>query len=71
MLPDGKDAMTDIRVAIVTGAARGIGRGIAVKLAKDGFDVAVADLEGQRQEDPPDRTGGTPGILPPHRCITA
>ena len=47
MLPDGKDAMTDIRVAIVTGAARGIGRGIAVKLAKDGFDVAVADLEGQ------------------------
>ena len=50
MLPDGKDAMTDIRVAIVTGAARGIGRGIAVKLAKDGFDVAVADLEGQRQE---------------------
>lgn len=50
MLPNGKDAMTDIKVAIVTGAARGIGRGIAVKLAKDGFDVAVADLEGQRQE---------------------
>ncbi|WP_394295947.1 hypothetical protein [Bifidobacterium animalis] len=34
----------------MTGTARGIGRGIAVKLAKDGFDVAVADLEGQRQE---------------------
>lgn len=42
--------MTDQRVAIVTGAARGIGRGIAVKLAEDGFDVAVADLESQRDE---------------------
>ncbi|KAF9574009.1 hypothetical protein EC968_007561 [Mortierella alpina] len=29
------------RVAIVTGAARGIGRGIALRLAKDGFNVVV------------------------------
>lgn len=34
------------RVAVVTGAARGIGRGIALRLARDGHDVAVADLRG-------------------------
>lgn len=32
------------KVALVTGAARGIGRGIAVALAAEGVHVAVADL---------------------------
>ncbi|KAF8205632.1 hypothetical protein K438DRAFT_2014527 [Mycena galopus ATCC 62051] len=35
------------RVAIVTGAAQGIGKGISLRLAADGLDVAVADLPGQ------------------------
>jgi 2-dehydro-3-deoxy-L-rhamnonate dehydrogenase (NAD+) len=33
------------RVAIVTGAARGIGRAIAARLAQDGFTVAIADRD--------------------------
>ena len=31
-------------IAFVTGAARGIGRGIALRLARDGFTVAVNDI---------------------------
>lgn len=33
------------RVAIVTGAAKGIGLGIAVALAKDGFNIVIADIK--------------------------
>lgn len=32
------------RIAIVTGAGRGIGRGIAIRLAKDGADVVINDV---------------------------
>ena len=33
------------KVAIVTGGARGIGRGIALCMAKEGADIAIADLK--------------------------
>lgn len=32
-------------VALVTGGARGIGRGIALRLLKDGFRVVIADID--------------------------
>ncbi len=35
------------KLAIVTGAGQGIGEGIAHRLAKDGFAIAVADINGE------------------------
>ena len=32
------------KIAVVTGAARGIGQGIAIELARHGADVVVSDI---------------------------
>ncbi len=40
----------DGRVCMITGAARGIGRGLALRLAEDGAAVCVADLNGDGAE---------------------
>ena len=41
--------LTD-QVAVVTGAARGIGRGIASVLAAEGARVVIADVDGEAAE---------------------
>jgi 3-oxoacyl-[acyl-carrier protein] reductase len=43
------------RVAVVTGAARGIGAAVAAKLAMDGFAIAVIDLEEAAGKDTVER----------------
>lgn len=42
------------RVALITGAGRGIGRGIALCLAEEGADILVCDLPGADGGDNPD-----------------
>jgi 3-oxoacyl-[acyl-carrier protein] reductase len=41
----------DGQIALVTGAARGIGQAIALRLAQDGADLALADVKAEWLED--------------------
>ena len=38
------------QVAIVTGASQGIGRGIALRLAREGMQIVIADLKAEQAE---------------------
>ena len=48
--------MFEGQVAVVTGAASGIGLAIARELAAHGGSVAVADIAGERPTPPPRRS---------------
>lgn len=40
----------ETRIAIVTGAASGIGRSVAIRLATDGLDVVINDIPANEDE---------------------
>ena len=50
-------------VAVVTGASRGIGRGIAVDLARAGFDVVATMRDPKAGEDLVDEVGAASGSI--------
>lgn len=52
------------QVAVVTGAAGGIGRGIALRLAAEGATVAVVDRDAERTAAVVDEIGGTATGMP-------
>ncbi|KAH7392866.1 3-oxoacyl-reductase [Pyrenochaeta sp. MPI-SDFR-AT-0127] len=51
ILPQNLEGTNVGKIAVVTGAARGIGKAIAESLAKTGADVALLDLDAERQAD--------------------
>lgn len=53
------------RIALVTGAGRSVGQGLAVALAEAGYRVAVNDLDGQRTKQTVDLINGSGGIAVP------
>ena len=61
--------MLDGRVAFITGAASGIGRGTALRLAQEGASVGIADVPEQEEDArqvvaPIERGGGRAVFLP-------
>lgn len=54
------------RIALVTGAASGIGRAIATRLAAEGACVVIADLDAEKASAAAEQIGSALGISAPH-----
>lgn len=52
------------KIAVVTGAARGIGFAVADRLARDGARLVIADLDGDELESAADQLAGKHGERP-------
>lgn len=57
-IPETNDRDLAGRVCLVTGAASGIGKGIAARLAEEGAVVVIADLNGEAAEQTAAELGG-------------
>jgi len=58
------------QVAVITGAAKGVGRGIAERLAAEGMRVVAADIDGDALETTVEELTGTGAeVLPVHGDI--
>jgi len=60
--------LLDGRIALVTGAARGMGRGVALRIAEEGGDVALLDLRAEQLQQTADlvRERGRRALVVPH-----
>ena len=42
--------MSNAKIALITGSAQGLGRSIALRLARDGFDIALNDVSSKSDQ---------------------
>lgn len=59
----GSGGRRDLRVAVVTGGAQGIGAATAAELARRGLAVAIGDVDVERAQDTAGRLGARAGRL--------
>ena len=54
-------ALLQGKTALITGAARGIGKAIALKFAEEGANIAFTDLEVNEETEKENKTGARKG----------
>src|SRR4051794_23061836 len=59
----GRTGQMEGRVAVVTGAGRGVGAAIAEELARRGAAVVIADRDGELAAATAERLGATPATV--------